>query len=508
MSEYVLQYTANQVEQAIEESLTDLDVLRGKKILAIGDSFVRGHSLSDAQTWLSKIASRNNMTKYIYATNGVSLAYASGQSATALVNTLPTITANVASADFIVLLAGHNDANPDLNGGAAIPIGENSDTVNTTFKGALNVTIKTLLNAYPTAKMLFLTPFNRRGIEEPYAEAMKEICGIWCVPCFDNYHSGGICFQSEGQSEVYELSASLHLNEAGQERISLLYESLLANHLPISYAAGNAAPVQSSGFSFVQLDKNVFDALSSKDPATVYLVNGHGVFVGATCIVSADMLDSSTEDPAPDTISFTITNQLSNATTNNTLSAISGNSLYTAKISPHDGYQIESITVTMGGADVTNSVWDADSHTISIAQVTGNIVITAVAAATDSGTGILLSSLTLFEIGTGNIQNNQYHLSALDSQKNRLSANIETIEFQAGDTITIGNYSTYKFALSTTPVSGSNNWIDGGYQSKARTLTAAEAADMRMMMVARLDDAQITSEDVAYINANAKILRG
>ena len=90
----------------------------------------------------------------------------------------------------------------------------------------------------------------------------------------------------------------------------------------------------------------------------------------------------------------------------------------------------------------------------------------------------------------------------------KMEINIETIEFQAGDTITIGNYSTYKFALSTTPISGSNNWIDGGYQSKARTLTAAEAADMRMMMVARLDDTQITSEDVAYINANAKILRG
>lgn len=209
--------------------------LQGKKLLAIGDSFVKGHTLTEDKTWAAKIAQRNGMTQYVYATNGVSLAYASGQSATALVNTMGTITAQVPSADYILLLAGHNDANPDLNGGSAIPIGENTDTGNTTFKGALNQTISTLLDAYPTAKLLFLTPFNRRGIEEPYAEAMKEVCGNWCVPCFDNYHSSGICFRSDAQAGAYELSDSLHLNEAGQERISQLYESILANNLDISH---------------------------------------------------------------------------------------------------------------------------------------------------------------------------------------------------------------------------------------------------------------------------------
>ena len=159
MSEYILQHTATEVERAIDKSLASLNTLHGKTILAIGDSFVKGHSLADTMTWVSKLASRNQMSKYVYATNGVSLAHASGQSASALVNTLSAITSNVAHTDFIVLLAGHNDANPDLNGGSAIPIGENTDNVKTTFKGALNITIKTLLNAYPTAKMLFLTPF-------------------------------------------------------------------------------------------------------------------------------------------------------------------------------------------------------------------------------------------------------------------------------------------------------------------------------------------------------------
>lgn len=226
-------YSGDQIFNS--EGVSSASPLQGKKLLAIGDSFVKGHTLTEDKTWVAKIAQRNGMTKYVYATNGVSLAYASGQSATALVNTMGTITAQVPSADYILLLAGHNDANPDLNGGSAIPIGADTDTGNTTFKGALNQTINALLDAYPTAKLLFLTPFNRRGIEEPYVEAMKEVCGNWCVPCFDNYHSSGICFQSDAQAGAYELSDSLHLNEAGQERISRLYESILVNNLDISH---------------------------------------------------------------------------------------------------------------------------------------------------------------------------------------------------------------------------------------------------------------------------------
>ena len=507
MSEYILQHTATEVERAIEKSLASLNTLHGKTILAIGDSFVKGHSLADTMTWVSKLASRNQMSKYVYATNGVSLAHASGQSASALVNTLSAITSNVAHTDFIVLLAGHNDANPDLNGGSAIPIGENTDNVKTTFKGALNITIKTLLNAYPTAKTLFLTPFNRRGIEEPYVEAMKEICGIWCIPCFDNYHSGGICFQSEGQARVYELSNSLHLNEAGQERVSLLYESLLTNHLPISYGGAVSTDDNSAtqGLAIVQITKNTFDSLTSKDAGTIYLVSGYGVFVGATCIVSSDMQDGSTEDPDPEVTLYTVTNQLSNATTNNTLPNIPEGSMYTATISPQRGYHIGSIAVTMGGVNVTSAVWDSSTGIITIPQVTGNIVIVATACLPE---GIRISDHATFAIGSAYINGSgNYCNDNASKAPNRLSANIENVEFCEGDMITIGDYATYKFALSTTPTSGDINWLDGGYQSADRTLTAAEAADMRVMMVARLDNANITNDDIAYVNANAKIIR-
>ncbi len=75
----------------------------------------------------------------------------------------------------------------------------------------------------------------------------------------------------------------------------------------------------------------------------------------------------------------TITNQLSGASTNNTLPGIAGGSAYTATITADSGFTLKSVKVTMGGADVTAQVWNAQTGVISISAVTGNLVITVVA---------------------------------------------------------------------------------------------------------------------------------
>lgn len=76
---------------------------------------------------------------------------------------------------------------------------------------------------------------------------------------------------------------------------------------------------------------------------------------------------------------YTITNALTNCTSSNSAANIAENASYSATITPKDGYEMSSITVTMGGTDVTASV--VNGKEISIANVTGNIVITAVAEA-------------------------------------------------------------------------------------------------------------------------------
>ena len=75
---------------------------------------------------------------------------------------------------------------------------------------------------------------------------------------------------------------------------------------------------------------------------------------------------------------FTVTSNFTNITSNNSATTIEEGQPYSAMLTPA-GASITSVTVTMGGVDVTSSVYS--NGVISIASVTGNIVITAVGEA-------------------------------------------------------------------------------------------------------------------------------
>lgn len=77
----------------------------------------------------------------------------------------------------------------------------------------------------------------------------------------------------------------------------------------------------------------------------------------------------------PDVPTYTITNNLTGVTNSNTATTASG--YYSATLSADDGYNI-SVTITMGGVDITDSVYTEDG-TILITEVTGDIIITATA---------------------------------------------------------------------------------------------------------------------------------
>ena len=75
---------------------------------------------------------------------------------------------------------------------------------------------------------------------------------------------------------------------------------------------------------------------------------------------------------------YSITNTLTDVENNNAASNIAGNSAYSAELVPaHSDYTITTITVTMGGTDITSTAYSDGA--INIASVTGNVVITAAA---------------------------------------------------------------------------------------------------------------------------------
>lgn len=78
------------------------------------------------------------------------------------------------------------------------------------------------------------------------------------------------------------------------------------------------------------------------------------------------------------TITYSVTNNLTNVSTDNDASTTAGGMDYTATLTADEGYTLSEVTVTMDGEDVT-----ADAYAegvINIASVLGDIVITATAA--------------------------------------------------------------------------------------------------------------------------------
>lgn len=83
----------------------------------------------------------------------------------------------------------------------------------------------------------------------------------------------------------------------------------------------------------------------------------------------------------PDTLApknnYTVTNTLSNCTNSNSASTVANGGSYSATITAAEGYTLGSVTVTMGGTDISSTA--VSGGTITISEVTGNIIITATA---------------------------------------------------------------------------------------------------------------------------------
>jgi len=83
--------------------------------------------------------------------------------------------------------------------------------------------------------------------------------------------------------------------------------------------------------------------------------------------------------PTPTT--YTVTQTLSGAvSSSNSSSSASGGDSYTTTLSVPDAhFTFGTVTVTMGGVDITSTAYDSTTHVVSIASVSGDIIITATA---------------------------------------------------------------------------------------------------------------------------------
>lgn len=86
----------------------------------------------------------------------------------------------------------------------------------------------------------------------------------------------------------------------------------------------------------------------------------------------AAMIDGTPETVAPSIDTYTVTNTLTNATSDNSAASATEYQPYTAKIASANGYVISSVQVKMGGVDVTDIVWSG-TETVLRRKVTASL---------------------------------------------------------------------------------------------------------------------------------------
>lgn len=160
--------------------------------------------------------------------------------------------------------------------------------------------------------------------------------------------------------------------------------------------------------------------------------------------LSSITINGGTVEPTPPaTTKYTITNNLSHATNSNTTTSVEKNSSYSANITANSNYRIKTVTVTMGGVNITNTAYS--NGRINISSVTGNVVITVT---TESVTS---------EITRYTITNNLSHATNSNSAT--------SIEEKSSYTATITADSNYRIKNVTVTMYGTditNDVYSGG----------------------------------------------
>ena len=128
-------------------------------------------------------------------------------------------------------------------------------------------------------------------------------------------------------------------------------------------------------------NSNKLTSVDKDSPYTGTITENDGYELDSVNVTmnGVDITSSAVSDDTTPEVSeiYSITYNLSNSKSDNTASAVIYGNSYSTTIHHDIGYNIRSITVTMGGVNVTSSV--VNNNKINISRATGNIVITVVA---------------------------------------------------------------------------------------------------------------------------------
>lgn len=214
--------------------------IKGKKIAFLGDSITEGVGPSNPENVYWKILSRNTGADcYGFGVSGSRIAAqrVPGPYPESERNFVTRAEEMIPDADVVVVFGGVNDF---AHGDA--PFGTHADRTDETFCGAVHVLMEKLINRYPQACIVFMTPMHyscedevtytcygarRCGNLQMYVDAIIEAAAFYGIPVLDLYRISGIQPRVDVLRELY-MPDGCHPNDAGNARIAQRLQGFLA----------------------------------------------------------------------------------------------------------------------------------------------------------------------------------------------------------------------------------------------------------------------------------------
>lgn len=201
-------FTAKSETSRQPDSKTEISNTQGKSLYVIGDSYVKNHLRPSSETWHAKAAAKLGMEYHNLGINGNCIAFdrtdrGFGVRMTERYREIPK------DADFILIIAGHNDA--DM---------ADTDEKFRNFTDSLDYLCAHLKEEYPDARIGFVTPWavDRKNFKEVINE-IKTTATKYGFPVLDMAYTSGIKVNDPEFRAVYfqnkGINDTAHLNDKG-----------------------------------------------------------------------------------------------------------------------------------------------------------------------------------------------------------------------------------------------------------------------------------------------------
>lgn len=214
--------------------------IRGKKLAFLGDSITEGVGPSSLENVYWKILERNTGAKcFGYGISGSRIAKQRipGPYPESERHFSTRVAEMIPDADIVVVFGGVNDF-----GHGDAPFGTHADRTEDTFCGAVHLLMEKLVDRYPEAAIVFMTPMHcadedditytcygarRCGNLRMYADAIIEAAAYYAIPVLDLYRTSGIQPRVDALRQRY-MPDGIHPNDAGNARIAARLQGFLS----------------------------------------------------------------------------------------------------------------------------------------------------------------------------------------------------------------------------------------------------------------------------------------